>query len=64
LLALFGAHHIFHVSRIRVKTKVMTLERSKRIDWKIITDKKVTEEIKDFNNFGGTVPYIHTYIHT
>jgi len=25
----------------------MTLERRKRIDWKIITDKKVTAEIKD-----------------
>jgi len=42
-----------------VKTKAMTLERIKRIDLKIITDKKVTDEIKYFNNFGDTVPYIH-----
>jgi len=41
----------------------MTLERSTRIDRKIITDKKVAEEIKDFNNFGGTVPYIHNYVY-
>jgi hypothetical protein len=30
-----------------VKTKAMTLEGNKRIDWKITTDKKVTEETKD-----------------
>jgi hypothetical protein len=41
----------------------MTLEGSKRIDCKIITDKKITEK-RLYNNFGGNVPYIHNnYVH-